>query len=770
MNQIKALIQKEFRLFFNSAIGYVFLVVFLSFSGWMFFRSFFLVGQAELRDFFIFLPWTFLFLIPAFTMRAWSEEFRSGTIENLFTSGIKPIKIIVAKLIAMILFLILALGLTLPFAISVSFIGNIDWGVVSISYLGALLLGVSYISIGLLLSAMTRNQIVSFLISVLFCFIFYILGESFITIFLPNFLGEILHSIGLGAHYKSMIRGVIDSRDILFYLSFISIFFIANIAVLSGKFWPKKYYWRGLIVSTVILALIVNVASSFVFVRFDGTENNNYTISKATKNILQDIENPVSIKAFISKNIPAQAQTIERDIRDILDEYKARGGNNLSIEILDPITDEKALNWAQNFGIPPLKLQVIEQDQQQVVKAYLGLAITRENIEKEQFSERFEKSEILPVVMSIGDFEYQLTSAIKKISSEELPIIGFLTDHGTRKLGNFQNQFANSNEEDIPLKDLWQKDYEVDEISFADDDFDERIAELETLIIAGPTEAFSEDEAQVIQKLLETKNVILLIDKINILQSITQNSDISFENILDPFGLSIKTSLIADAINANVSFSDNLFIVSKPYPFWVKSNALSKTNVITRDLASIIFPWTSPIDISEKENVEIEVLAKTSPYFVELPAQELIEKPVENNEENVDSEDVKTEEVLTDKMISLDPNQKFGFSRTKKNPLNLAVIAQKDNGGKLLLISNTRMILRQYAQDENIVFFNNAIDSLSTDSDLISIRSKQITDRPIVMLTSATKTAIRWINILLIPALVIIFGLIRRWLRNQKKI
>ncbi len=775
MNQIKALIEKEFRLFFNSAIGYVFLVVFLSFSGWMFFRTFFLIGQTDMRDFFLFLPWSLLFLIPAFTMRSWAEEFRSGTIESLFTSGIKPFKIIAGKLIAIILFLILALVLTLPFTFSVAFMGNLDWGVVLISYLGVFLLGVSYILIGLLVSAMTQNQIVSFLISLLFCFIFYILGESFITIFFPGFFGEILHSIGLGAHYKSMIRGVIDTRDILFYLSFITILLTANMAVLSGRFWPRKHYWRGIISLVLVIVFVTNLGGRFVFARFDGTENKNYTISNATKNILQNMEKPVVIKAFISKNIPAQVQTIARDVRDILDEYKARGGNNLSVEVLDPMTNDDSRKLAQNFGIPPLQLQVIERDQQQVVKAYLGIAIAYENQDAEEFADRFEKFETLPIVTNISDFEYQLTSAIKKTSSEKLPVIGFLTDHGTRTLSDLRDRFGKDEGEDVPIRDLLRKNYEVRDISFADEDFDEKLSELVTLIIIGPMENFSDDEATKIHKFLETKNVIFLADKINIVQNITQNSFTDFSNILSPFGLSAKPSLVADAINANVNFGSNFFTVSRPYPFWIKANNLSVDNAITRDLSSIIFPWISPIGIFKKEDVKVEILAKTSPYFIELASQELVDKPVESDDgaESDDSEidkDVEPEKVMVDKMISLDPNQNFAFSRDKKDPANLAVIAQKGDGGKLLFIANTRMVLRKYIQDENIVFLNNAIDSFSSGDDLISIRSKQITDRPITMLSDSTKSMVRWINILLIPILVIFFGLSRRWLRNQRKI
>ncbi len=233
--KIKALIKKELRAYFNSPIAYIFLIVFLLLSSWLFFRTFFLVGQTEMRGFFGILPWIFLFLIPALTMRLWSEEYRQGTIETLLTSSVSVEEAVLGKAVGSFIFLALALLLTFPVAISLSFVGNLDWGVVLAAYFGALLMGMAYISLGLFISSLTRNQIVAFIISVLVMFAFLILGDGIVTAFLPTWLGSLCKTLSLGTHYNSILRGVIDTRDLIFYLSFIGLFLLLNIQTLKTK-------------------------------------------------------------------------------------------------------------------------------------------------------------------------------------------------------------------------------------------------------------------------------------------------------------------------------------------------------------------------------------------------------------------------------------------------------------------------------------------------------------------------------------------------------
>jgi len=235
MKKIWALAKKELRIYFNSPIAYIFLVAFLGLSSWIFFRTFFLAGQAQMRGFFEILPWIFLLLIPSLTMRIWSEEFRSGTIETLFTSSISIPAAVAGKILASFLFLIICLLLTFPLAISVGTLGNLDWGAVAAGYFGAFFLGASFIALGFFISAATKNQIVAFILSAFSCFLFLIIGSQFVIFSLPNFLGNFCRFISLGTHFDSMLRGVFDTRDLIFYFSFISLFLFLNIEILQIK-------------------------------------------------------------------------------------------------------------------------------------------------------------------------------------------------------------------------------------------------------------------------------------------------------------------------------------------------------------------------------------------------------------------------------------------------------------------------------------------------------------------------------------------------------
>ncbi|MBU0647974.1 ABC transporter permease subunit [Patescibacteria group bacterium] len=233
--QLMAIIKKELRIYFNSPIAYIFLVALLGFTFWMFFRTFFVVGQIELRSFFDLLPWTFLLLIPAMTMRLWAEEKRGGTIETLLTSSTPIPVIVMAKFLASLLFLFIALAATLLLPIVISTLGNIDWGAVLIAYLGALFLGAGYISIGLVISAFTNNQIVAFILSVVACFTLYIIAQPIVTFSLPSWIIPIIDFASFGAHYDSITRGVVDTRDIIYFVTFIALMLYFNSYILISK-------------------------------------------------------------------------------------------------------------------------------------------------------------------------------------------------------------------------------------------------------------------------------------------------------------------------------------------------------------------------------------------------------------------------------------------------------------------------------------------------------------------------------------------------------
>jgi len=229
--------RKEFKAYFSSPIAYIFIISFLVVVNWLFFRSFFLANQSSMRPFFSFLPWVFLFLAPAITMRSWAEEKKMGTLELLMTLPVKDYEIVIGKFLSGFCFLLVSLLLTFPLPITVALVGQPDPGPIWGGYLGACLLGGAYIAIGLFASSLTENQIVAFIVAIVFCFGLLIVGETFVVLNMPAMLVPVCTFLGLGAHFESIGRGVIDSRDVLYYLSVIGFFLFLNQVAIESRRW-----------------------------------------------------------------------------------------------------------------------------------------------------------------------------------------------------------------------------------------------------------------------------------------------------------------------------------------------------------------------------------------------------------------------------------------------------------------------------------------------------------------------------------------------------
>ncbi|NOQ85668.1 MAG: ABC transporter permease subunit [Deltaproteobacteria bacterium] len=237
MRNILAIFQKEFKSYFNSPIAYIFIITFILFSSWLFFRTFFLIGQAHMRPLFGILPWLFLILAPAITMRAWAEEKKLGTMEILMTLPIKDYEVVLGKFFSSVLFMITAVFLTFPLPLTVYVLGNPDTGTIIGGYLGACLMGGAYLAIGLFISSLTKNQIVAFIVSIVTCFALLVIGEDFVLMSTPNMLAPIFTYLGLGTHFESISRGVIDSRDLIYYFSVIGFFLFLNILTIESRKW-----------------------------------------------------------------------------------------------------------------------------------------------------------------------------------------------------------------------------------------------------------------------------------------------------------------------------------------------------------------------------------------------------------------------------------------------------------------------------------------------------------------------------------------------------
>ena len=240
MRQITPIFKREFFGYFRSPVAYVFLIVFLLISvGFAFspFGGFFRAGVASLERYFMFFPWYFLFLVPAVGMRLWSEEKRAGTIELLFTLPVTTLEAVVGKFLAAWAFVSLAVALSFPMALTVGFLGDPDWGVILTTYFGAILMAGGYLGVCLLMSALTKNQVISFVLSVMLCLVLVFLGYSGFTDFLEGFLpiavADALANFSFITHFDAFTKGIIDPKDVIFFLSLIGLSLFLNVVALE---------------------------------------------------------------------------------------------------------------------------------------------------------------------------------------------------------------------------------------------------------------------------------------------------------------------------------------------------------------------------------------------------------------------------------------------------------------------------------------------------------------------------------------------------------
>ncbi len=241
MSNITILFKRELRSYFATPIAYVFIVIFLFLSGALTFYlgGYFERGQADLIPFFTFHPWLYLFLIPALAMRLWAEERKNGTIELLLTLPVTMTQAVLAKFFAAWAFTGIALALTFPIWITVNLLGDPDNGVILASYIGSLFMAGAYLAIGSCVSATTRNQVIAFVVSVVICLIFILSGFplvlDFFAAWAPDVIVETISSFSFLTHFSAISKGVIDLRDVIYFVSIIGFFLFANAILIEWK-------------------------------------------------------------------------------------------------------------------------------------------------------------------------------------------------------------------------------------------------------------------------------------------------------------------------------------------------------------------------------------------------------------------------------------------------------------------------------------------------------------------------------------------------------
>lgn len=428
MNRILAITRKELKTYFGTPMAAIFIGSFLLCSLFSFFwlETFFARNTADIRPLFQWMPLLMIFLVAALTMRQWSEEQKLGTLEVLLTLPVRIHQLVLGKFLAVLALTSCALLLTLGLPFSVAMMGNLDWGPVIGGYLGALLMAASYISIGLFISSRTDNQIISLMLTVLTAGFFYLVGSSGITDFFSNQGADFLRNLGTGSRFVSIERGVIDLRDIIYYLTIAFLFLALNIYFIDRKRWSfsanTARYRKNALIGVMLLA--TNLLSANVWLaqvnsaRLDLTAQREYSLSRATRDIIGNLPEPLVMRGYFSaKTHPLLSPLVPR-IKDLMTEYQIASRGNVQVSFVDPKFDEEMETEAnQQYGIKSVPFQVAGRYEASVVNSYFHILV--------KYGDQFvtlgfnDLVEIKPRAdgqpeVSLRNLEYDLTKSIKK--------------------------------------------------------------------------------------------------------------------------------------------------------------------------------------------------------------------------------------------------------------------------------------------------------------------------------------------------------------------
>ncbi|GLX77322.1 hypothetical protein tinsulaeT_06620 [Thalassotalea insulae] len=377
--------QKELALFFSSPIAYLFIGAFVAVTLFIFFwgEAFFSRNITDVRPMFEWMPVLLIFLCSTLTMRLWSEERRSGTIEYVHTLAVPLWHFVVGKFLSCLVLLGLALLITIPLPITVSLLGELDWGPVISGYLAVMLLGSAYLAIGLAVSARSDNQIVSLITACVISGLFYFIGTAAITDFFGHQGAEFLRQLGTGSRFNDITRGVIDIRDLYYYLSLTLVFLALNTYYLEQERWVSHdktahhIHWQLLTALLVVNLLSANLwLSQLPQLRWDTTAGKQYSISQATKHYLTQLQEPLLIRGYFSEKTHPLLAPLVPQIKDLLEEYQVIADGRVRVEFVDPQQQpelEQEANTA--FGIKPMPFQVADRYQASIVSSYFNVLV-----------------------------------------------------------------------------------------------------------------------------------------------------------------------------------------------------------------------------------------------------------------------------------------------------------------------------------------------------------------------------------------------------------
>jgi gliding-associated putative ABC transporter substrate-binding component GldG len=501
----------------------------------------------------------------------------------------------------------------------------------------------------------------------------------------------------------------------------------------------------------LVILFSIGLLGTRVFTRLDLTEKREYTLSRATRNVLARLDDVVNVNVYFSRELPPYFATLDRQVKDLLDEYRAHGGDRLRVEFVDPAADPALETSMQRMGIPKLQLSRYQKERTEVMSAYLGIAV--------QFED---KTEVIPVVESVEKLEYDLTAALVKVSTER------------QTVGIAAASSSTVPEELRQLEGLLRQQYLPQAVNLSEGPVP---AGIRTLVVRDEDALSDEALYRIDQYLMSGGRLLILAGgvDVNLTNLFARNREVRLGSQLKTYGVEVQSALVVDAQSPMVGFDVGSFLpLAVRYPWFpqVVAEGLAKTNPITSDLQSLVLPWTSPlvlaaVDSSFGASVRAEVLARSSPrsFAAHEPYDLNPQMPLSLPTSGVSPQVLVV--ALTGKFPSNWRGKPVPGDSTGTAPRGPEVSPETQivvAGGASFLDGR---FLQQF--QTNSVFAANAVDWMSMGNDLIAIRSRGQASRPLKEIEGDRKVVLKGLAVFPVPILVVLLGLVRAQLRKARR-
>lgn len=792
---------KEIASYFNSLIGYLAIGLFLLLTSlllWVFPDTAIMEsGYASLDGFFAIAPYLLLFLIPAITMRTIAGEKADGTYELLLSRPLSLSQIVLGKYFGSLTVVVLAILPTLVYAVSTYFLafptGNMDIGATIGSYIGLLFLSCSFTALSLFCSSLTQNPIIAFLLAVFACFfVFYGIGAlADISYFYS--IAHIIHNWSAATAYDAVSRGVLNAKDFLYFLSFTIFFLTLAIGHLGRHHRSRKTTWSWY---ALLLGIVLIINQPFVynlFDRVDFTEDKRFTLSPTTKKLVGQLESDTYITIFLDgSDLPSGFKRLRQAALDMARDLGSYSKGKLKVNIIDPLqgdaTEQQEFTQALvNRGLYPTNLSVKSSSGFSQKLIFPAAIVNNEEheVNVQLLQNRTGQSPEQILNNSIQNLEYAFTSAISKINQKQTPYIGFTEGHGEPDdLALYDamhtlmasNQVGRLNLDSIALEDLKQ---------------------IKVIVIAKPTEAFSESDKYKLDYYIRHGGaVIWAIDQIDAsLDYLQENGtqpligrQLNLDDQLFLYGARLNYEMVADLNCAQIPLSvgnigGQAQIEMAPWYFFPILIPHS-THPIVRNLDGIRTEFIGTVDTLATEGIRKEILLKSSPFTRLINTPNYIS--LQMVEEQPDPNKFRTQPVPVAVLLEGQFPYLFANRPTPDGidtPVDLTAIS---NPAKMLVMADGDWLINQvntkdqspfplgwdrYSEQQfaNKVFLENIIDYLMNDENLIALRNREVKLRLLDQAkVQAEKTTWQLINVLMPLLILIAIGIGQQLWRRKK--